>query len=82
MGPRTDEELPSGSQLKMLLNRVGNTLECRKVEGKNERGTITSALHVDHTIFPSFCLSLTSVVNSCVRADAAELHCAACLQTR
>ncbi|KAM4723221.1 codanin-1 isoform 1-T1 [Anableps anableps] len=30
VGPRTDEELPTGSQLKILLQRVGNTLECRK----------------------------------------------------
>ncbi|KAM3870947.1 LOW QUALITY PROTEIN: codanin-1 [Diretmus argenteus] len=30
VGPRTDEELPTGSQLKMLLERVGATLACRK----------------------------------------------------
>ncbi|XP_036006686.1 codanin-1 isoform X1 [Fundulus heteroclitus] len=30
VGPRTDEELPTGSQLKMLLHRVRSTLECRK----------------------------------------------------
>ncbi|XP_045919243.1 codanin-1-like [Micropterus dolomieu] len=30
VGPRTDEELPTGSQIKMLLQRVGDTLACRK----------------------------------------------------
>ncbi|XP_054894715.1 codanin-1 isoform X2 [Poeciliopsis prolifica] len=30
VGPRADEELPTGPQLKTLLQRVGNTLECRK----------------------------------------------------
>ncbi|MEQ2220474.1 hypothetical protein ILYODFUR_005852 [Ilyodon furcidens] len=30
VGPRTDEELPTGSQLKILLQRVRDTLECRK----------------------------------------------------
>ncbi|XP_034714445.1 codanin-1 isoform X2 [Etheostoma cragini] len=30
VGPRTDEELLSGSQLKTLLQRVGDTLACRK----------------------------------------------------
>ncbi|XP_041828654.1 codanin-1 [Melanotaenia boesemani] len=30
VGPRTDEELPTGSQLKTLLHRVGGTLACRK----------------------------------------------------
>nr|XP_020472304.1 codanin-1 [Monopterus albus] len=30
VGPRTEEELPSGSQLKTLLQRVGDTLTCRK----------------------------------------------------
>ncbi|XP_008397384.1 codanin-1 isoform X1 [Poecilia reticulata] len=29
-GPRTDEELPTGPQLTALLQRVTNTLECRK----------------------------------------------------
>ncbi|XP_070698902.1 codanin-1 [Pempheris klunzingeri] len=30
VGPRTDEELPTGSQIKLLLRRVGDTLACRK----------------------------------------------------
>ncbi|XP_071381513.1 codanin-1 [Centroberyx affinis] len=30
VGPRTDEELPTGSQLKALLERVGDSLACRK----------------------------------------------------
>ncbi|XP_015259118.1 PREDICTED: codanin-1 isoform X1 [Cyprinodon variegatus] len=30
VGPRTDEELPTGSQLRRQLQRVRNTLECRK----------------------------------------------------
>ncbi|XP_072221144.1 codanin-1 isoform X1 [Leuresthes tenuis] len=30
VGPRTDEELPTGSQLTALLRRVGGTLACRK----------------------------------------------------
>ncbi|XP_039993857.1 codanin-1 isoform X2 [Xiphias gladius] len=30
VGPRTDEELPTDSQLKTLLQRVGDTLTCRK----------------------------------------------------
>ncbi|KAG7237992.1 hypothetical protein INR49_031346 [Caranx melampygus] len=30
VGPRTDEELPTGSQLQALLQRVGDTLACRK----------------------------------------------------
>ncbi|GAA6223312.1 codanin-1 [Lates japonicus] len=30
VGPRTDEELPTGSQLITLLQRVGDTLACRK----------------------------------------------------
>ncbi|XP_056250211.1 codanin-1 [Seriola aureovittata] len=30
VGPRTDEELPTGSQLQTLLQRVGDTLACRK----------------------------------------------------
>uniref|UniRef100_UPI0037E84750 codanin-1 n=1 Tax=Semicossyphus pulcher TaxID=241346 RepID=UPI0037E84750 len=30
VGPRTDEELPSSSQIKTLLQRVGETLACRK----------------------------------------------------
>ncbi|KAK2826523.1 hypothetical protein Q5P01_020737 [Channa striata] len=30
VGPRTDEELPTVSQLKMLLERVGDTMACRK----------------------------------------------------
>ncbi|XP_037652423.1 codanin-1 [Sebastes umbrosus] len=30
VGPRTDEELPTDSQLKTLLQRVGDTLACRK----------------------------------------------------
>lgn len=31
MGPRTDDELPTGSQIKTLLQRVGDTLVCKKV---------------------------------------------------
>uniref|UniRef100_A0A672J234 Codanin-1 C-terminal domain-containing protein n=1 Tax=Salarias fasciatus TaxID=181472 RepID=A0A672J234_SALFA len=31
VGPRTDEELPTGSQLTALLQRVGGTLACRKL---------------------------------------------------
>ncbi|XP_041669241.1 codanin-1 isoform X2 [Cheilinus undulatus] len=30
VGPRTDEELPTGSQINTLLQRVGETLACRK----------------------------------------------------
>ncbi|XP_070836142.1 codanin-1 [Chaetodon trifascialis] len=30
VGPRADEELPTGSQIKTLLRRVGDTLACRK----------------------------------------------------
>ncbi|XP_041809480.1 codanin-1 [Chelmon rostratus] len=30
VGPRADEELPTGSQIKTLLQRVGDTLACRK----------------------------------------------------
>ncbi|KAM9842817.1 codanin-1 [Aulostomus maculatus] len=30
VGPRTDEELPTGSRLQMLLQSVGETLACRK----------------------------------------------------
>ncbi|XP_051251227.1 codanin-1 [Dicentrarchus labrax] len=30
VGPRTDEELPTASQIKTLLQRVGDTLACRK----------------------------------------------------
>lgn len=30
VGPRTDQELPTGSQIKTLLQRVGETLACRK----------------------------------------------------
>nr|XP_046268171.1 codanin-1 [Scatophagus argus] len=30
VGPRTDEELPSGSQITRLLQRVGDALACRK----------------------------------------------------
>ncbi|KAK5857706.1 hypothetical protein PBY51_010933 [Eleginops maclovinus] len=30
VGPRTDEELPTGPQLQTLLQRVGDTLACRK----------------------------------------------------
>ncbi|XP_069008808.1 codanin-1 [Embiotoca jacksoni] len=30
VGPRTDEELPTGSQIKTVLQRVGGTLACRK----------------------------------------------------
>ncbi|CAN9502488.1 unnamed protein product [Ophioblennius macclurei] len=32
VGPRTDEELPTGSQLTILLQRVGGTLACRKFQ--------------------------------------------------
>ncbi|CAJ1073278.1 codanin-1 isoform X1 [Xyrichtys novacula] len=30
VGPRTDEDLPTGSQIQTLLQRVGETLACRK----------------------------------------------------
>ena len=33
VGPRTDGELPTDSQLRTLLHRVGDALACRKVHG-------------------------------------------------
>lgn len=41
VGPRTDEELPTGSLIKTLLQRAGDTLACRKVRhtSKKEKKT-------------------------------------------
>lgn len=36
VGPMTEEELPTGPQLKTLLQTVGDTLACRKVHGTHK----------------------------------------------
>ncbi|XP_029973279.1 codanin-1 [Salarias fasciatus] len=45
VGPRTDEELPTGSQLTALLQRVGGTLACRKFQtGVSEQMLLSSTV--------------------------------------
>ncbi|KAM6912224.1 codanin-1 [Xenentodon cancila] len=45
VGPRTDEELPTGSQIKTLLHRVEGTLACRKfLTGVSEQMLLSSTV--------------------------------------
>ena len=55
VGPRTEEELPSGSQIKTLLQRVGDTLACRKVHEARKRN---KTLVVDLLIYASVLYTL------------------------
>uniref|UniRef100_A0A3P8SSB2 Codanin 1 n=1 Tax=Amphiprion percula TaxID=161767 RepID=A0A3P8SSB2_AMPPE len=84
VGPRTDEELPTVSELQTLLQRVGGTLACRKVNKtyKCNKTTLLLGLLIFASIDRSlFLLCLLLVLDCVVRADALELDCLTGLQT-
>ncbi|XP_029349400.1 codanin-1-like [Echeneis naucrates] len=62
VGPRTDEELPTGFQLQTLLQRVGDTLACRKFltvvsEQMLLNSTVLLACKLVSAELPVLCLS-------------------------